>query len=225
MKVFLVALLTFIQFQTSLGAEKFTFGLFENFVSNGKIFQAEVNIVNRLRQIQRLLHNAPRLKTHNREMTIKLLMAQRSMQFHNLDSIHQNLMVNSTTQDSSEIMEHAVSGIVQLKTTYNLDTELMSRGLFKSHNKDFKVSRVSMEGRVGLETTDLLAMAQLATEEKLYASAAEFIRLAEEKLWRLSIEARSLSEWKAVAMEIKRLKSIVVQLHNKYAPKRMSVVL
>ena len=82
MKVLLVALLAFIQLHTSLGDEKFTFGLFENFVSNGKIFQAEVNIVNRLRQIHRLLHSiGPKLKTHNQEMTIKHLMALRQALF------------------------------------------------------------------------------------------------------------------------------------------------
>ena len=218
MKVLLVALLSLIQFHTSLGAEKFTFGLFENFVSNGKIFQAEVNIVNRLRQIQRLLHSVgPKLKTHNQEMAIKLLMDQRSLQYHNLNLIHQNLMVNSTTQESSEIMEHAVSGIVHLHTTYKLDTELMSRGLFKSHNKDFTVGRVSMEGREELDPIDLLAMAQLTQEEKLYASAAEFVRLGEEKMSQLPINARNSLEGKAVTIELKKLKSTVVQLHNKYA--------
>ena len=56
-KIFI--LVTFF-LQTSLCAELFDFGIFENFVANGKIFEAEVQIIHRLREIRGLLKSVSR---------------------------------------------------------------------------------------------------------------------------------------------------------------------
>ena len=56
-KIFI--LVTFF-LHTSFCAELFDFGIFENFVANGKIFEAEVQIIHRLREIRGLLKSVSR---------------------------------------------------------------------------------------------------------------------------------------------------------------------
>ena len=56
-KIFI--LVTFF-LRTSFCAELFDFGIFENFVANGKIFEAEVQIIHRLREIRGLLKSVSR---------------------------------------------------------------------------------------------------------------------------------------------------------------------
>lgn len=119
----------------SQGEENFDFGIFENFVSNGRIFQAEVQILNQLRRVkQDLTRVSQALKSrrtaaaaHRLRMVRQLASVHKSS---NSTVVHQNLFVNSTTQDPTGILKGATNGLIQLQSTYDLDTDRMAEGYF-----------------------------------------------------------------------------------------------
>ena len=77
----------------------------------------------------------------------QMLSSQRKLQFSNLGAINKNLMVNSTTQNPTKIMNGAMDAMVHLQSTYNLDTSEMARGIIKTNNQKFDIGHVSMQGR------------------------------------------------------------------------------
>ena len=64
-----------------------------------------------------------------------MLSSQRKLQFSDLGAINQNLMVNSTTQNPTKIMNGAMDAMVHLQSTYNLDTSEMARGIIKTNTQ------------------------------------------------------------------------------------------
>ena len=122
----LIALAANTDHYQSNGDQLFDFGIFENFVANGEIFRAEVQILKRLQRFKMDLSLVSKAVTCGTDVGQHLV---RKLESVRPDSIvHQNLFVNSSTQDPIAIIKGACNGLVQLQSTYDLDTDRMAEG-------------------------------------------------------------------------------------------------
>ena len=123
----LIALAANTDHYQSNGDQLFDFGIFENFVSNGEIFRAEVQILKRLQKVKQDLLLVSKAVT-TRRTNIRQHIVRKLKSVHPDSIVDQNLFVNSSTQDPIAIMRGASNGLVQLQSTYDLNTDTMAQG-------------------------------------------------------------------------------------------------